>query len=357
MRKLNLPKNLLNAIDGIESNEKESSVLQAKIDRLQEMIDKQKRASEDLQDIIDDQKIKIDRLYNVPEDVLELKELVGTQRETIKRGEKDLELAKGETLAIQKEMDFIKRQNIPTLRKIDEGLETIESLKTELLGKANELALKDNELLLKDETIQLLKNKILEIQAFADNLQDDQLGLIADVEQKWKKDLEQLRLDHIEERKELAGQITDLDTFLLDSKLTSTEASSEAKDLKSRFAEIRNQQQNMINKLEDALDKKRIAEEELRIAKKEMNYFVEFKEKNEKKITYYEKLSFLMEHEAQFKAFLIVEQVGSLTLEELRGALGSPIVLVKKFVQNLQDVKLVEINESGKITVIKPEEN
>ena len=344
-----MPKNLLDAIDGIESTEKKSAVLQAKIDRLQEMLDKQKRVTEDLQDIIDNQKIKIDRLYNVPEDVLELKELVGTQRETINRREKDLERAKGETLAIQNEMDFIKRQNIPTQRKIDEGLETIGTLQTEIAEKISEL-------LLKGETIDSLENKVQEIQAFADKLQDEQIGLISDVDHKWKKELEQLRLDHIEERKELAGQITDLDTFLLDSKLTSTEASSEAKDLKSRFAEIREQQENMINKLEDALDKKREAEEELRRAKKEMNYLVEFKEKNEKKITYYEKLTFLMEKEAQFKAFLIVEQVGALTLEELRGALGSPIVLVKKFVQNLQDIKLVEINDSGKITVIKPEE-
>ena len=344
-----MPKNLLDAIDGIESTEKKSAVLQAKIDRLQEMFDKQKRVTEDLQDIIDNQKIKIDRLYNVPEDVLELKELVGTQRETLNRRETDLELAKGETLAIQNEMDFIKRQNIPTQRKIDEGLETIGTLQTEIAEKISEL-------LLKGETIDSLENKVQEIQAFADKLQDEQIGLISDVDHKWKKELEQLRLDHIEERKELAGQITDLDTFLLDSKLTSTEASSEAKDLKSRFAEIREQQENMINKLEDALDKKREAEEELRRAKKEMNYLVEFKEKNEKKITYYEKLTFLMEKEAQFKAFLIVEQVGALTLEELRGALGSPIVLVKKFVQNLQDIKLVEINDSGKITVIKPEE-
>ena len=344
-----MPKNLLDAIDGIESTEKKSAVLQAKIDRLQEMLDKQKRVTEDLQDIIDNQKIKIDRLYNVPEDVLELKELVGTQRETLNRRETDLELAKGETLAIQNEMDFIKRQNIPTQRKLDEGLETIGILQTEIAEKISEL-------LLKGETIDSLENKVQEIQAFADKLQDEQIGLISDVDHKWKKELEQLRLDHIEERKELAGQITDLDTFLLDSKLTSTEASSEAKDLKSRFAEIREQQENMINKLEDALDKKREAEEELRRAKKEMNYLVEFKEKNEKKITYYEKLTFLMEKEAQFKAFLIVEQVGALTLEELRGALGSPIVLVKKFVQNLQDIKLVEINDSGKITVIKPEE-
>jgi len=337
-----VPKNLLDAIDGIESSENESAVLQARIDRLQEMIEKHKRVTEDLEDIIDNQKIKIDRLYNVPEDVLELKELVGTQRETLKQRETDLELAKGEILAIQKEMDFTKRQMVPTQRKLDEGIETIGTLKTEIAEKNSEL--------------ERVTHNLVEIQAFADKLQDEQIGLISDVDQKWKKELEQLRLDHLEEKKEMASQIVDLDTFLLDSKLTSTEATSEAKDLKSRFAEIRSQQENMINKLEDALDKKRKAEEDLRKKNRELEELSAFKKKNVKKITYYDKLTDLMEREAQFKAFLIVEQVGAITMEDLRNALDSPIVLIKKFVNNLQDVDLIEINDEGKIVVKKQED-
>jgi len=233
----------------------------------------------------------------------------------------------------------MKRKSIPTQRKLDEGFETIGTLKTEI-------AEKNSELLLKDEKLQ-------EIQAFADKLQNEQIGLLSDMDQKWKKELEQLRLDHIEEKKELAGKIADLDTFLLDSKLTSTEATSEAKDLKSRFAEIRSQQENMLNKYEDALEKKREADEDLRKANKNLEDLTEFKKLNGKKIYYYDKLTALMEREAQFKAFLIIEQVGSITVEDLRNALGSPIVLVKKLVQNLQDVDLIEISEVGKITIKK----
>ncbi len=127
----------------------------------------------------------------------------------------------------------------------------------------------------------------------------------------------------------------------------------EAKDLKTRFAEIRSQQENMLNKYEDALEKKREADEALRKVNKNMEDLTEFKKLNGKKIYYYDKLTALMEREAQFKAFLIIEQVGSITVEDLRNALGSPIVLVKKLVQNLQDVDLIEINEIGKITIKK----
>jgi len=341
-----MPKDLRGAIDSIESSEKESAVLQSRIDRLQELIEKQKRVIKDLEVVIEEQKVKINRMYDVPEDVLELKELVGTQRATLNQREIDLDLAKGEVLAIQKEMEFMKRQSIPTQRKLDEGFETIGNLKTEL-------AEKNSEIILRDETIKSLENKIQEIQAFTDKLQDEQVKLLSDMDQKWKKELEQLRLDHFEEKKEMAGKIADLDTFLLDSKLTSTEATSEAKDLKSRFAEIREKQENLLKKLEEALDKKREADEEVRKLNNEIEELRNFRKKNSKKIFYYDKLTELMEHEAQFKAFLILEQVGSMTIEDLRTALGSPIVLVKKLVQNLQDVQLVEVNDAGKIVVKK----
>ncbi|MHA2289746.1 MAG: hypothetical protein ACXABG_13255, partial [Promethearchaeota archaeon] len=336
-----MPKGLRDAIDSIESSEKESAVLQSKIDRLLELIEKHKRTITDLEIKIAQQEVKIKRMYDVPEDVLELKELVGTQRAQLNQKETDLDLAKGEVLSIQKEMEFMKRQTIPTQRKLDEGYETIGNLKAEV-------AEKNSELILKEETIKSLENKIQEIQAFADKLQDEQVKLLSDMDQKWKKELEQLRLEHFEEKKEMASKIADLDTFLLDSKLTSTEATSEAKDLKSRFAEIRDKQDNLLKKLEEALDKKREADEKVRKLDVENEDLRKFREKNGKKIFYYNKLNELMEHEPQFKAFLILEQVGSMTIEDLRNALGSPIVMVKKFVQNLQDAQLVEINDADK---------
>lgn len=336
-----MPKDLKNVLDNIESSEKESAILLSKMDRLKEMIEKQKRVLTEHEKIIEEQKIKITRMYDIPEDVLELKELVGTQRAMLNQRENEMELAKGEVLAIQKELEFMKKQNIPTQRKLEEGFELIGNLKSELL--------------LKEETIKSLQIKAREIQAFADKIQDEQVRLLTDMDQKWKKELEQLRLDHIEEKKDLVGKISDLDTFLLDSKLTSTEATSEAKDLKSRFKQIRDSQENMINKLEEALDKRREADEKVIRLNKEMEELRIFRQNNVKKINYYDKLTELMEHEAQFKAFLIVEQVGSMALDDLRNALGSPIVLVKKMVENLKKIDLFEINDAGKISVKKIE--
>ena len=101
-----MPKNLKDAIDGIESSEKETAVLQSKIDRLQELMEKQKRVINNQENIIEEQKAKITRMYDIPEDVLELKKLIGTQRALLTEKESECDLAKGEVLAIEKELEL-----------------------------------------------------------------------------------------------------------------------------------------------------------------------------------------------------------------------------------------------------------
>jgi len=339
-----MSKNIKNMIDGIESSEQETAQLQTKINRLQEVIEKQRRVINEQENLIEDQKVKISRMYDIPEDVLELKELIGTQRALLNEKETELELAKGEVLQYQKELDLMKKQNLPTQKKLDETFEIMGNLKAEL-------AEKNSELLIKNERIKTLENKVQEIQAFADKLQDEQVKLMTEMDQKLKEEMEAIRKAHFEEKKELTMKIAELDNFLLDSKLVSTEATSEAKDLKSRFQEIRDKQEALIKKVEDLSDEKRIAQEEARKLKEKMESLMKYKEENFKKIAYFDKLTPLMEQENQFKAFLILEKVGSMTIEDLRNALGAPIVLVKKIVQNLQDYGLFEINEKGKIEI------
>lgn len=343
-----MSKDLKDMIDGIESGEKQVATLQSKIDRLQELVEKQKAVINSQENIIDDQKVKISRMYDIPEDVLELKELIGTQRALLNERETELEHARGEVVAAITELDLSKRQNLPTQRKLEESFETIGNLKAEI-------AEKNSELIIKNENIKNLENKVHEIQAFADKLQDEQVKLISDMDQKWKMEVEKLRKDYFEEKKELTTKISELDTILLDSKFVSTEATSEAKDMKSRFEEIRNKSDELINKVEELGDKNRTANEEIRKLNEEMKDLRKFKETNGNKIMYYDKLVTLMEQEPQFKAFLIVEKVGSISIDDLRNAMGSPIVLVKKLVQKLQDIDLFKISDDGKISVKKAE--
>jgi len=343
-----MSKNIKDMIEGIESHEKELAEIKIQNDRLREMIEKQKGVIRDQERIIEEQKVKIAKMFDIPEDVLELKELVGTQRAMLNEKEQTLEFAKGDAAEAKKELDLIKRQIFPTQRKVEDAYEVIGNLKAEL-------AEKNSSIVLKNETIKNLENKVQEIQAFADKLQDEQVKLLSEMDQKWKIEIEKIRKEHFEEKKDLTAKISELDSFLMDTTLTSTEATSEAKDLKTRFQEIRDRYDELVKKVEKYRDQKRIAEEELRKLQEKMDEYRKFQEENIRKITYFNKLTVLMEQEPQFKAFLILEKVGSMTLEDLRKALGSPIVLVKKIVQKLEDSDLLDINEQGRITIKKVE--
>ncbi|MHA1472469.1 MAG: hypothetical protein ACTSQW_05160 [Promethearchaeota archaeon] len=158
-----MPDDLKNIIDGIESSEKETAVLQTKIDRLQQLLEKQKNVIQSLEEVIEEQKIKITRMYDVPEDVLELKELIGTQRALLNERESNYDLAKGEVLAVKKELEFMQRQNVPALKRLDESFDQIGNLKAELAEKKSEL-------ILKDSNVKSLEIKVKELQVFADKL-------------------------------------------------------------------------------------------------------------------------------------------------------------------------------------------
>ena len=263
---------------------------------------------------------------------MELKEVIGTQRALLNEKERELKLAKGTALEAQKELEFAKKQNVPAQKKLDEFYETTGNLKTEL-------AEKNSELIIKNETIKNLEYKVQEVQAFADKLQDEQVKLLSSMDQKWKAEIEKMKKEHIEEKKELTAKIAELDKFLLDFKLVSTEATSEANDVKSRFEEIHQKYEDLINKVEKLRNEKREAEAKLRQLQESFDKVEKFEKENMKKIVYFDKLTELMEQEAQFKAFLIVEKVGSISLDDLRNALGSPIVLVKKIVQKSMKIK------------------
>ena len=333
-----MSKDLKNMLDDIESSEKETAVLQSKLDRLKELVEKQKRIISDQEGIIEEQKKKISKMYDIPEDILELKEIIGEQRQLLNEREVKLEFSKGEVAQAKRELELVQKQILPTQHKLEETYETIGNLRTEL-------AEKNSEIILKNEAIKNLENRIQELQAFTDKFKEDQLEMIKEMEEKHRKETQELKIE-----------IGKLDSFLLDSKLISTEKSSEAKDMTSRFEQVREKCDALINKVGELSDKNREANAEILKLKSIVEETQVAEETSIHKIKYFDKLKPLMEKEPLFKTFLIVDKVGSISLEDLRKALGSPIVTVKKNVQQLQDIALLETDDFGKISVKKVDE-
>ncbi len=346
-----MPRDLRDMLDNIESSENQSAALQAKVDKLTTLAGRQKRIISEQEGIIQEQKEKISKMSDIPEDILELKELIGTQRQLLNERALELEYAKGEVAQSQRELELMKKQIIPTQHKIEEAYETMGNLRTEMAEKSSEL-------ILKNEAVKNLNNKIEELQAFTDKFKEEQVKLIAQLEGKRRKESQVLK-----------AEITKLDSIILDSKLTSTEKDSEAKNAISRLENMKGKFDDLIRKVGELNDKNRAANEEIEQLNKKINEIeaahqneldqaksklVEiknFQKDNIDNIQYFEKLKPLMEKEPLFKAFLIIEEVGGINLEDLRNALGSPIVLVKKYIQKLNSIGLIKTNVSGKISV------
>ncbi|MHA2130938.1 MAG: hypothetical protein ACW99L_13285, partial [Promethearchaeota archaeon] len=343
-----MSKDLRDVLDNIESSEKQTAILQSKVDKFSSLVERQKRIISEQETIIETYKGKISKMSDVPEDILELKELIGAQRQQLNEKELELEYTKGEVAQSKKELELIKKQIIPTQQKLEESYETVGNLRTEMAEKSSEL-------ILKNESIRNLNNKIAELQAFTDKFKEEQVKLITELESKRRVESEDLKTatSKIEEKyrlqtQELKAQISKLDQTILDNKLASTERESEAKDAISRFESMRTKHEDLINKVGLLNDKNRTANEEIEQLKKKLIEIKEFQKENISKIHYFDKLTPLMEKETLFKAFLIVDEVGSISLEDLRNALGSPIVLVKKTIQQLEGAGLLETNEQGK---------
>jgi DNA repair exonuclease SbcCD ATPase subunit len=328
-----MPKDLRKALDTIESNEKEKANLQSKVDKLTALVERQKRIISDQEGIIENQKSKLSKMSDIPEDILELKELIGEQRHIINEKELELEYAKGEIAQSQKELELVKKQIVPTQTKLEEAYETMGNLRAEL-------AEKNSELILKNEAIKNLENKIQELEAFTDKFKEEQVKMIQELEEKHRK-----------ETIELKEKIAKLDTFLMDSKLVSTEKTSEAKDFASRFESMRSKYDELIAKVGELSDKNRDANEEVEKLNKQLNEITTLQKDNIDKINYYDKLKPIMEKEPLFKTFLIIEEVGGITLEDLKNALGVPIVSVKRNVKTLEGIGLIETDDRGKIIV------
>jgi chromosome segregation ATPase len=277
-------------------------------------------------------------MSDIPEDILELKELIGAQRQQLNEKELELEYAKGEVAQSHKELELVKKQIIPTQGKLEETYETIGNLRAEMAEKSSEL-------LLKNEAVKNLNNKTEELQAFTDKFKEEQVKLISQLENKRRI-----------ESQELKAEVSKLESTLLERKLQSTELDSDAKDAISRMESMKAKYEELINKVGELSDKNRAFNEENERLTRKVKEIYESQKENIDKIHHFDKLKPLMEKETLFKAFLIVEEVGAITLEDLRNALGSPIVLVKKMTQQLEGAGLLETNEQGKIVVKKIEE-
>ena len=331
-----MPKDLKNVLDKIEKNEGVTSRLEEKVEKLTLLAKKQKKIIADQTGLLDKQKQQISKMVDIPDDIRELRELIGTQRGQINEREIELGQTKGLLIQAQKELELTTNRMGPMQIKLDATLDTMGKLKSEL-------AQKNSEILIKNETLKTFTNKIKELDTFSKALQEE---LEDHKEGVPKKEVEDLKIQQSEERQKLKAEISKLDSDLLNQKLEFQENITEAKDMKERYDDL-------VKKLEENNKKYVEAHDKNKSLEASMEDLRNFKKENINKITYLDILQPLMEEDPIFKGFFIVQQVGSISLDDLKAAIGAPIVTVKRDVQRLQDMGLLEMNDVGKITTKK----
>ncbi len=331
-----MPKDLKNVLDKIEKNEGVTSRLDEKIEKLTLLAKKQKKIISDQTALLDKQKQQISKMVDIPDDIRELRELIGTQRGQINQREIELGETKGLLIQAQKELELTTNRIGPTQIKLEAILETTGKLKEEIVQK-------NSEILVRNETLKTFQNKIMELEAFSKALQErleEHKGGVP------KKEVDDLKIQQSEERQKLKAEISKLDSELLNQKLEFQENITEAKDMKERYDDLVKKLEENNKKYVEAHDKNKSLEASMEDLRK-------FKKENINKITYLDMLQPLMEEDPLFKGFFIVQEVGSISIDDLKAAIGAPIVTVKKDVQRLQDMGLLEMNDVGKITAKK----
>ena len=331
-----MPKDLKNVLDKIEKKEGVTSRLEEKVEKLTLLAKKQKKIIADQTGLLDKQKQQISKMVDIPDDIRELRELIGTQRGQINEREIELGQTKGLLIQAQKELELTTNRMGPMQIKLDASLDTMGKLKEEIVQK-------NSEILIRNETLKTFQNKITELEAFSRVLQErleEHKGGVP------KKEVEDLKIQQSEERQKLKTEISKLDSELLNQKLEFQENITEAKDMKERY-------DGLVGKLEGTNKKYVEAHDKVKSLEASMEDLRNFKKENINKITYLDKLQPLMEEDPIFKGFFIVQQVGSISIDDLKAAIGAPIVTVKKDVKRLQDLGLLEMNDVGKITTKK----
>ncbi|HEY0089365.1 MAG TPA: hypothetical protein VGB37_11005 [Candidatus Lokiarchaeia archaeon] len=325
-------KDLKGVIDGIESSQDVVSRLEEKDQRLTELVEKQKKVIKDQNDLLEKQKEKLAASGEIPDDVRELGKIIGEQRALIKEKEMEFEQTKGAMIQAQTELQMLLKRIDPQQLKIEGAIKTIGDLKEDLAQKKSELSLKN-------ETIKTLSNRLKEAENTSKSLQEKLENMESGVS---KEEIESLKVQRSEERKQLKTEITKLESKLLDQKLEYEERLAEAKDIKERYNDL-------FKKVNELTVKNEEAKETIKNLESKTEDLKTFKSSNIDFITHLSKLQPLMEEFPILKAYFIVREVGSISLEDLKAAVGSPIVTVTKDVQKLKAIGILEENAAGKI--------
>ncbi len=164
----------------------------------------------------------------------------------------------------------------------------------------------------------------------------------------------ELQDNALKNQTEFLDKIRILESQLLDKDI-------ESKEAKQKVENSLKQSQDIKQKLDSHVEKYNQLQKDYSDIKEELDnrdeFYTEikkFKEDNFDVAKNFTRLMTLFEHDPMFKAFLLVNDVGEMNVDDLKNSLGVPSITTKKYVDQFIKADLFMMTESGKITLKYP---
>ncbi len=138
--------NLENIISGIGAEELAVAQKQAQIDRLKQLIIKQKNEMTEQEKIIKELNDRMHNMYDLPADVEELKRMVGEMRAEINDKDSQLQMAYGTVAEHEAELRNLRLQMDPLSKNLETYITQVGELKAKMAEQEGLLMLKDKDI-------------------------------------------------------------------------------------------------------------------------------------------------------------------------------------------------------------------
>ncbi|OLS14965.1 MAG: hypothetical protein RBG13Loki_1407 [Promethearchaeota archaeon CR_4] len=388
-------KDLEKIIAGIESEEKVVAQKQMEVDRLREMVDKQKKLLNEQEKIIQEQNQKISSMFDVPADVELLKRRIGELRSEINEKDHIIEMKYGEVAQLQQELKSLSPQLNVMSKNFEQTYQQIGHLRAQLAEKEATMKFSENAIHERDVRVAelekqvdvlnanvmqyveeskkkeiLLGEKISDLKDQTKHLSLKQMEEVASIkdqiiEEYRQKEL-QLKQQFIEEKSKMKEgflqlqarnqeRIRELENKMMDQDLATREKLATANSSIAMFDGIKKQYEEVLARYDKINNE--LAEKSAQVKAKQakVDELQSFIDRNGKSFSTFEKLAPLLAKDTKFKIFLLVRDVGEVSLVDLAKATGQPSITVKKNVQDFIHAGLLQLHEeSGKVALAKP---
>ena len=368
--------NLENIIGAIGAEELAVAQKQAQIDRLKQLIIKQKNEMTEQEKIIKELNDRMHHMYDLPADVEELKRMVGEMRAEINDKDSQLQMSYGTVAEHEAELRNLRLQMDPLAKNLETYITQVGELKAKMAEQEGLLMLKDKDIhelktnlnnkqenfdKMEVEFAKKVQERLKEFMETEDNYQKK----LADIQEELRekslstdearvKIKAELQDDTLKNQTEFMDKIRILESQVLDKDI-------EAKEAKQKVENSTKQLQDIKQKLDSHVEKFNKLQKDYSDIKEELDnrdeFYTEikkFKEDNFDIANNFTRLMTLFEHDPMFKAFLLVNDVGEMNVDDLKNSLGVPSITTKKYVEQFIKADLFIMTESGKVSLKYP---